>query len=1172
MRFISCSLLILLSTALFSQEKNSLLWEISGNGLQQNSYLYGTMHVSKKIAFRLDDVFYEALDKSEVVALESNPETWLDDADQFQAYAYSQGGNVKGFYTNSFAVRNPRKEDIGAYLAFEDQMINNILYRTNEFSQNFEEETYLDMFIYQAGKKFQKPIVALEDLEESTALVGRASLNATKQKPDEWLQKKMQQQDPLFLMQDAYRERNISLLDSLDQAMYTEHYLKNMLYIRNANMVQQLDSLMHKSKVFTGIGAAHLPGKKGVIAMLRAKGYTVKPLRSKATAKGKRLKEKFETKIRANTYSVKSPDDAFFSVSLPNKLYPISEFISTSYISPDLANGSYVMISRIPTFSFLKQDAIFNLDDVDGLLFENIPGKILEKTRIQTGEFSGIDIKNKLKNGDHQRYHIYKTPLEILIFKMAGEGDYVVQHSDTIFNSIAFKTLTNTNVTLSSAYDDFEIQMPSLHTFTNKKRNGKRYVEGYDKNSDSYYFLRKASLNDLTFIEEDTFELKHIQKRFYQDLKLEGNYKEPQNSTLSSFAVIDTVKHEKLHLKTVLRGSEYYLLGVKTKQSEAADTFFNSFKLKKAKYLEAFKTVHDTAMFFTTVTAVKPPKFVDNSRGNYNRRNTYKDYNAYNKKTIYRNQNDEQITVILNKAHDYLMFPSLDSVWTLRKKIYAGKRFNIHKETRKTAPEGYHELQFTLLDTASTRGVLIKNIIKGGLLYEVKTVIDTLYQPSKFIRSFYDHFKPTDTLVGKDIVDDKTAAFFAALRANDSIVLEGHQLINFEKKHIDSLKYYISEFDFKDNQLDIQSHLIRQLGQLKTADVSDFLADFYGKSYSNGYAQTKILQSITKKQDEESVQLLLALMRKDLPLTSEKFETYMLLEPYTDSLPLAKKLYPEILEYSSIDEFKSPIFSLLSQLKAEGLVKPNTYRKYRKQLLNDAKIQLKRQLGKNTNGRRGQRRFSDNLSPGTNLLEDYVILLYPFRKEKGAKTFFTRLSEYKNPIIQTTYMALLAENDVPIPQSTLDSLAADINSRNLLYSKLQKNKKLSLFPAKYNTAKAIAEASIYRRNNYDAKQDSIFFLTKKQLVFRGEKFTGYYFKTKDHQAYNTHFKMHLVVFENGKPLTVKPYYKNNGFRMQDTDTDDEVIDMVTEGFLLKDRKRAKVYRPNQYGAYNYYGY
>src|SRR5690606_12331240 len=146
-------------------------------------------------------------------------------------------------------------------------------------------------FIYQAGKKFSKPIVALENLEESSALVGRANMNAMKPKLDEWLQKKMQTQDVLTLLEDAYRERNSNLIDSLDQAIYTEHYLNNMLYIRNRNMAAKLDSLVRNAKLFAGIGAAHLRGKNGVIQLLRDKGYTVSPLVSKASRRGLALKD-----------------------------------------------------------------------------------------------------------------------------------------------------------------------------------------------------------------------------------------------------------------------------------------------------------------------------------------------------------------------------------------------------------------------------------------------------------------------------------------------------------------------------------------------------------------------------------------------------------------------------------------------------------------------------------------------------------------------------------------------------------------------------------------------------------------------------------------------------------------------------------------------------------------
>src|SRR5689334_20353529 len=64
---------------IFDKKYPSLLWEITGNGLSKPSYLFGTMHISDKLVFHLGDSFYNAIKGAEVVALETNPETWQDD-------------------------------------------------------------------------------------------------------------------------------------------------------------------------------------------------------------------------------------------------------------------------------------------------------------------------------------------------------------------------------------------------------------------------------------------------------------------------------------------------------------------------------------------------------------------------------------------------------------------------------------------------------------------------------------------------------------------------------------------------------------------------------------------------------------------------------------------------------------------------------------------------------------------------------------------------------------------------------------------------------------------------------------------------------------------------------------------------------------------------------------
>jgi hypothetical protein len=446
--------------------------------------------------------------------------------------------------------------------------------------------------------------------------------------------------------------------------------------------------------------------------------------------------------------------------------------------------------------------------------------------------------------------------------------------------------------------------------------------------------------------------------------------------------------------------------------------------------------------------------------------------------------------------------------------------------------------------------------------------VDTVQGASQFVGEFFKNFNPQGDFIGRDILEDKTPDFFAALRANDSIVLSGYRLLQFNERHIDSLKHYIATFDFPADKKHIQSHLIQKLGQVDDPGVIAFFKEYYAKSYNNSGAQTKILQAIANTSDEASVRLLLDLMSQDLPLVSNKFEIQHIFRPFRDSLALARKLYPAILDYSGIAEYKLPIFSLLAELRSKDMVKSGSYKKYKKQLLNDAKNQLKRHLGE-YNNRGSQGGYSRNAKQQNSLLEDYAILLYPFKKEKEVGQFFNRLSLVREPRIRTTYAILMAKNDHLIPAGMLDSLAAEINSRSMLYNSLEEIGKVTLFPKAYCGGQPLAEAALFSERKYDQTKDSLLYLGERNIRFRGKAYSGYYFKIRNKQSYDKNFKMYLIVYEDSKELQTRPFYKNEGLRIEDTETDVEAMDHVTEEFILRDRKRAIVYKPDQYGRYRY---
>src|SRR5687767_1480532 len=164
----------------------SLFWEITGNGLKKPSYLFGTMHVSSKMVFNLSDSFYSAIRSADVVALETNPESWQEDMFNFNfendfsstSYPWAKGlvHTPEDFLTINTLKFSKYEKLIEAALASNPSAINNLLYRTySEQETDFEEDTYLDLYIYQAGKKWGKKIFGVENYAESMKLeIGRA--------------------------------------------------------------------------------------------------------------------------------------------------------------------------------------------------------------------------------------------------------------------------------------------------------------------------------------------------------------------------------------------------------------------------------------------------------------------------------------------------------------------------------------------------------------------------------------------------------------------------------------------------------------------------------------------------------------------------------------------------------------------------------------------------------------------------------------------------------------------------------------------------------------------------------------------------------------------------------------------------------------------------------------
>src|SRR5258708_4427392 len=328
--FVALVLFLSLASSLAAQKRTekkypALLWEITGNGLTKPSYLFGTMHVSSKLVFHLSDSFYLDIKNADVVALELDPQLWQDQLFRFQNMQsnlryYTQGAPNDFINERSFQLEK-YEDKLRSALSDEPTVINGLLYRTYRGQADFEEDTYLDLYIYQTGRKLGKQATGVENYFQTERLVMEAAQDMMKDKkkrpPDTDGQSAY---DIERKTQEAYRKGDLDMLDSLEKLMEpSEAYMEKFLYRRNEIQAASIDSIVQRHSLFVGVGAAHLPGKRGVIELLRKKGYTLRPV-SMPDRDAIRRDDIDKIKVPV-TFSTFTADDGGFTLQLPGQRY-----------------------------------------------------------------------------------------------------------------------------------------------------------------------------------------------------------------------------------------------------------------------------------------------------------------------------------------------------------------------------------------------------------------------------------------------------------------------------------------------------------------------------------------------------------------------------------------------------------------------------------------------------------------------------------------------------------------------------------------------------------------------------------------------------------------------------------------------------------------------------------
>jgi hypothetical protein len=933
-------------------------------------------------------------------------------------------------------------------------------------------------------------------------------------------------------MQNAYRRGDLDLMDSIDNLMEkSQAFREKFLYKRNEIQANSIDSIVRHRSLFAGVGAAHLPGERGVIELLRRKGYTLRPIRmTDRDAQQKDLVDKMKVKLE---FTTQYAPDGMYSVEVPGKLYALKNNYMplNRWQYADMNNGTYYLVTRVKTYSsFLAVPGKEVLQKIDSLLYENIPGKILSKKAISKDGYTGFDISNRTRRGDLQRYQVFVTPFEIIIFKMSGKADYVAgEEAARFFSSIHLRPESNDALIFRPKQGGFSINLPQQpHQYFDNINNERWEYEAVDKTTGNAYLLIKKSNYNFNFIEEDSFDLSLVEESF-RNPELFGQQLSRKMTSIDgspALLVREQLKTgQSVNAAYLLKGPHYFVISKRgNSATDSSFDFINSFKWEPYEYGPA-SVYTDTFLRISMHTPVQPQidagirSIIEQTAADAANGNNASGYISYWQKlkngSLRSDSTGEMISVQVQEYPKYFYIRDSSKFWKSEIEDYLNKNDMVLKKGALVQlpgnVSGYH---FTVQDTGSSRMIERMILLKDKYIYSLAAMADTGNHKSAFLEGVFKTVNPVTRGTRTNLYENKLPMFFNDLFSTDSATSNKAQQsisnIYFGSRGAADLYNAINRISVQERDYyNIKSKLIAELGYIKDSvnnNIPIYLKKIYDQTADTSLFQNEVIQSLARLKTQASFKMLKEIMLQDPPIFDDNEDYDVIFDNLEDTLELSRDLFPDLYQLSSLADYKAPVTNLLVALVDSGLLHAKDYEKYYPAIYIDAKVAQKKQQGKDEKQmQEDKKRANDGddnngvvRSYGYNSnrsdLNDYAVLLMPFYdREQNVKQYFRRLLESKDEGVKMDAAVLLLRNNKIVADSIIQKLAADDKYRGSLYYKLEKAGRLDRFPAQHKNQLAMARSFMVMAGSSD-KMDSIVFLQKQSATLKGKTGAVYFFK------------------------------------------------------------------------------
>jgi uncharacterized protein YbaP (TraB family) len=249
-------------------------------------YLLGSVHLLDPQAGKLPAEVDSAFAHAKTVTFEASLDTAqmrgmeLMTRGQFSGGATLRSSLSPAGAAKADSVLKPYGLSVDQANRFKPWFVSALMAQMVMRKAKFEPQYGVDVQLNNRAKQAGKPVMSLESVDFQWGLFDRIPMAdqermlTTTADPDSSAQ-------ALSRIKDAWTVGDATLLDSLlnRAAVEAPGFFAIVITDRNRNWIPKIEDLVKgKDDALVVVGAAHLVGSQGVVAMLKAKGYTVEQM------------------------------------------------------------------------------------------------------------------------------------------------------------------------------------------------------------------------------------------------------------------------------------------------------------------------------------------------------------------------------------------------------------------------------------------------------------------------------------------------------------------------------------------------------------------------------------------------------------------------------------------------------------------------------------------------------------------------------------------------------------------------------------------------------------------------------------------------------------------------------------------------------------------------------